>query len=167
MVADTNTTQIDYPLKEIKARLGVAAPKVGRFLWHFVQMNVAMMVGMGIFHVLTGKPTESGRVLWYAGMELSMALPMAALMLAQGHGWRHSAEMAAAMLAGPAVFIACAALGLHNTIPGLTRNTLLSLADVTMFLGMLGYMLYRRDMYTRPHARAHGTHHHATATATE
>ncbi|MGE5262933.1 MAG: hypothetical protein ACM3S0_06095 [Acidobacteriota bacterium] len=125
---------------------------VVRFVWHFVQMLVAMMVGMMIFHVLTGKPSETDRVIWYAGMELSMVPPMVALMLYQRHGWRHSAEMAAAMLIGPAVFLACVQLGLHNYIPGITRNSLFSLSDATMFLGMAGAMLYRREMYTRPHA---------------
>jgi flagellar biosynthetic protein FliP len=128
------------------------AGSVGRFLWHFVQMLVAMMVGMGIFHVLTGKPSEAYLVLWYAGMELSMIPTMVALMLYQRHGWRHSAEMAAAMLIGPAVFLACAQLGWHNYIPGFTRNTLFGLANATMFLGMLGAMLYRREIYTRSHA---------------
>src|SRR5512143_2937683 len=78
---------------------------VVRFMWHFVQMLVAMMVGMMIFHMLTGKPSETDRVIWYAGMELSMVPPMVALMLYHRHGWRHSAEMAVAMLIGPAVFL--------------------------------------------------------------
>jgi hypothetical protein len=136
-----------------------SARSVGRFVWHFVQMLVAMMVGMGIFHMLTGRPSEANRILWYAGMELSMIPTMVALMLYQRHGWRHSVEMAGAMLIGPAVFLGCAQLGWHNYIPGLTRETLFGLADVTMFLGMVGAMLYRREMYTRPHAG----HQHAEA----
>ncbi len=135
------------------------ARSAGRFFWHFLQMLVAMMVGMGIYHALTGKPSEVYRVLWYAGMELSMIPPMIALMLYQGHGWRHSAEMAVAMLVGPAVFLTCVQLGLHNYIPGITRNMLFGLSDATMFLGMLGAMLYRREMYTRPQA----AHQHTAA----
>lgn len=153
MITGTNAKQVNSMSPQQGGRLGNTAAKVGRFSWHFVQMLVAMMLGMGVFHVLAGRATEANRVLWYAGMELSMVPPMIALMLFQGHGWRSSAEMAIAMLAGPAVLLACAQLGLHNYIPGLSRNTLLSLADATMFLGMLGAMLYRRDMYSRPHAR--------------
>ncbi len=145
-------TNVRYTNGLMSGQARNVAGSVGRFLWHFVQMLVAMVVGMGIFHVLTGKPSEEYRILWYAGMELSMIPPMVALMLYQRHGWRHGAEMAGAMLIGPAVFLVCAQLGLHNYIPGLARDTLLGLADVTMFLGMLGAMLYRREMYTRPHA---------------
>ncbi len=144
-------TNVKYANGLMNGQAPSIAGNVGRFLWHSVQMLVAMMVGMGIFHALTGKPSEAYRVLWYAGMELSMIPTMVALMLYQRHGWRHSAEMAGAMLIGPAVFLGCAQLGWHNYIPGLTREALFGLSDVTMFLGMLGAMLYRREMYTRPH----------------
>ncbi len=77
---------------------------------------------------------------------------MVVLMLYQRHGWRHSADMAGAMLIGPAVFLTAAQLGLQNYIPGLSERTLFVLSDATMTLGMLGDMLYRREMYTRPHA---------------
>jgi hypothetical protein len=121
-------------------------------------MLIAMMVGMGIYMALAGKLPEANRVLWYAGMELSMVPGMMVLMLYQRHGWRSSLEMAGAMLVGPAIILPCAQIGLHNYIPGLALNTLLRLSDPTMILGMLAAMLYRRDMYTRPHA-AH--QHHA------
>ena len=152
-------TNVGYTNGLMNEQAPSIAWSVVRLLWHFVQMFVAMMVGMMIFHILVGKSTEANRIIWYAGMELSMVPPMVALMLFQRHGWRHSAEMAAAMLIGPAVFLTCAQLGLHNYIPGITRNTFLTLSDATMLLGMVGAMLYRREMYTRPHAR----HQHAAA----
>lgn len=124
--------------------------RAGRFLWHFVQMVLAMMLGMGIYHLLTGKRLAAYPVLNYAGMELSMIPPMVALMLYHRHGWRHNVEMVGAMLVGPAVFLTCAQLGLHNYIPGLSREMLLVLSDATMYAGMLGAMLYRREMYTAP-----------------
>lgn len=154
----TNTKQVHVP-REFRGR-DVAA-STGRFLWHFVQMIVAMMLGMGLYHLLTGKALAAYPVLNFAGMELSMIPPMVALMLYQRHGWRCSAEMVGAMLVGPAVFLACAQFGLHNYIPGLSRETLFGLSDATMYLGMLGAMLYRREMYTRPHAG----HQHASASA--
>jgi hypothetical protein len=84
-------------------------------------------------------------------MELSMIPGMVVLMLFQRHGWRHTAEMIGAMLIGPAIFLTAAQFGLYNYIPGVSLNTLVGLADSTMFLGMLADMLYRREMYTSPH----------------
>src|SRR5512136_1436914 len=90
------------------------AAKVRAFAWHFVQMVLAMMVGMGVYHLLTGKALAAYPVLNFAGMELSMIPPMVALMRYHQHSWQRSLEMAAAMLAGPVVFIACVQLGLHT-----------------------------------------------------
>jgi hypothetical protein len=118
----------------------------------FVLMFVAMMIGMGIYMALAGKSSEANRVLWYAGMELSMVPGMIALMLYQRRGWRSSLEMAGVMLIGPAIILSCAQFGLYNYISGLSLTTLLGFSDPTMILGMLAVMLYRRDMYTRPHA---------------
>lgn len=140
-------TSVGYTNGLMNGELRSATTSVGRFLLHFLEMLVAMMIGMGIYHVVARKPPEAYLVLWYAGMEFSMIPPMVALMLHQGHGWRNSAEMAGAMLIGPAVFLTCAQLGLHTYIPGLSVNTLLRLSDPTMILGMLAAMLYRREMY--------------------
>jgi len=151
-IDQTRTTSTQAPDHRLRSH----ASKVGRFLWHFVQMVLAMMVGMGIYHLLTGKALAAYPVLFYAGMELSMIPPMVALMLHQRHGWRCSAEMAGAMLVGPAVFLACAQFGLHNYIPGLSRETLFALSDTTMYLGMLSAMLYHWEMYTtRPQPHQH------------
>ncbi len=151
-------TSVGYTNGLMNGQVRSATASAGRFLLHFLEMLVAMMVGMGIYMALAGKPSEANKVIWYAGMEFSMVPGMIALMLYQQHAWRYSAEMAGAMLIGPAVFLTCAQLGLHNYIPGLSLNMLLRFSDPTMILGMLAAMLYRRDMYTRPHA----THHHHT-----
>lgn len=152
-------TNVGYANGLVNGRVQSAAAGAGRFILHFVEMFVAMMVSMAPYMALAGKPTEANRIIWYAGMEFSMIPGMIILMLYQRHGWRHSLEMAGAMLIGPVVFLSCAQFGLHNYIPGLSRSTLFTLSDVTMTLGMLGAMLYRRDMYARPH----GAHQHATA----
>ncbi len=128
------------------------AAKVRAFVWHFVQRVLAMMVGMGVYHLLTGKALAAYPVLNFAGMELSMVLPMVALMRYHRHDWQRTLEMAAAMLIGPAVVIACVQLGLHNYIPGLSPKTLFVLGDMSMYLGMLGIMLYRSAEYTTGHA---------------
>ncbi len=145
-------TDVRYTNGLMNGQLRSATASVGRFLLHFVQMFVAMMIGMMPYHAIFGKAPVGNPILWYAGMELSMIPGMVVLMLYQRHGWRHTAEMAGAMLIGPAIILTCAQFGWHTYIPGLELNTLLGLSDLTMLLGMLAAMLYRRDMYTRPHA---------------
>ena len=153
------TTNVRYTNGLMSGPVISTAVSAGRFLWNFVLMLVAMMLGMMPYHMLFGKALAAYPVLDYALMELSMIPPMVALMLYQRHGWRHSVEMVGAMLIGPAIFLACAQLGLHNYIPGFTLYTFFRLSDWTMFLGMLGAMLYRREMYTGSHA----AHQHAEA----
>src|SRR5512141_1949235 len=82
--------------------------KVGRFLLHLLEMLLAMIAGMGLFHWLASlvpasSPLaavgEPGTDLHAIGMNLFMVVPMLAWMIVRGHGWRHSAEMGVAMLA--------------------------------------------------------------------
>ncbi len=151
-------TNVGYTNGLMNGQIRSATASAGRFILHFVLMFVAMMIGMGPYFGIFGKrPSGPNLVFWDAGMELSMIPGMVALMLFQKHGWRHTAEMIGAMLIGPAIFLSAAQLGLYNYIPGLSLNTLVGFADSAMFLGMLADMLYRRDMYTSPHAN----HQHA------
>ena len=143
---------IKYVNVPMTGQMRSAAPSVGRFLWHFAQMVIAMMIGMMLYHLLTGKALVAYPILNYAGMELAMIPPMVALMRYHRHSWQRTLEMAAVMLVGPAVFIACVQLGWHNYVPGLSSKTLFTLGDITMYLGMLGIMLYRRAEYMTGHA---------------
>ncbi len=153
--------------KQVYLSRGIHPPSVRadvrQFVWHFVQMVLAMMVGMGVYHLLTGKSLAAYPVLNFAGMELSMVPPMIALMRYHRYSWQRTWEMAAVMLTGPVVFIACAQLGLHTYIPGLSIKTLFSLGDLSMYLGMLGIMFYRRAEYTTGHAG----HQHANSSQAE
>lgn len=144
----TNTKNVNVPLN---GRMWSVAASTGRFLWHFVQMILAMMVGMMIYHMLIGKTLAAYPVLSYAGMELAMIPPMIVLMRYHRHTWQRTLEMTAAMLVGPAVFIACVQFGWHNYVPGLSSKTMFTLGDITMYLGMLAIMLYRRAEYTMGH----------------
>lgn len=155
-------TDVRYAIGLLNGQITSAAKRAGRFFWHFVQMFVAMMIGMMPYHAIFGsKPSGASLILWYAGMELSMIPGMVLLMLFQKHGWRHTAEMTVFMLIGPVVVLFCAQLGWHNYIPGLSLIMLLRLADLTMLLGMLAAMLYRREMYTSPRAvHQHAAHAH-------
>ena len=77
-------------------------------------------------------------------MALSMAVPMAAWMLVRGHGWRNSAEMAAAMLVPATPFIILCSLHVLGGAPANRIYTVLSIS------AMLALMLYRRDAYSTP-----------------
>lgn len=121
--------------------------KVGTFGWHLVQMILAMQLGMQIFHWLLSARLMTYPVLHETVMEVFMVAPMVVLMAVQRHRWRHTLEMAGAMLLGPAVLIACVQFGLCRHLPVLSAQTLFSWVDLTMYLGMLAAMLYRREHY--------------------
>lgn len=127
-----------------------------RFGLHFGEMTLAMMVGMGAFHLLTGighGPAPEGTALaqqvWgQVGMMVFMTVPMVAWMQVRGHSLRHGAEMAAGMLAPMAVIYLLLGLGLGAALPWLQH-----LDGPAMLLGMLAAMLLRKEHYT------HGARH--------
>jgi len=129
-----------------------SAAAVGKFLLHFLEMGIAMGVGMAIFGPVKGMLVDQGYTIlldrssieYQAWMNLFMAVPMVLWMRARGHGWWHGVEMGAAMVVPVAVILFACSLGIEQTLPWFT----VSLTGIAMFLGMLGYMLYRRHMYT-------------------
>ncbi len=128
-----------------------ASAGAGRFLLHFLEMAVALMVGLGIFGVFAGTSSEANSILWYAGMQFSIIPPITALLLFEHYGWRSSLKMAGTLLIVPTIVLACAAFGWNNLIPGLSRDTLLQFADPKMMvLGLFFAMLPRRKMFTQP-----------------
>jgi hypothetical protein len=148
-------TIIDYintasmPTQDHKIRS--LAAKVGRFTLHFLEMMLAMMVGMPILFSLRNLiPASSvytaiyvrGTNLYDLARIVFMVVPMVAWMIVRGHGWRHSAEMAFAMSAPLAAVIALRLLGV-----GASQEWLIQAGYLGMFLGMLFAMLYRRDHY--------------------
>lgn len=127
-----------------------ASANAGRFLLRFLEMVLALMVGLGIFWILAGKPSEANVILWYSGMQFSILPPIFALLLFQHHGWRSSLEMTGTLLIVPAIVLSSATLGWNNLIPGLSRDTLLQFADPKMMIvGLFFAMLPRRQMFTR------------------
>jgi hypothetical protein len=140
---------------------------VARFGLHYLEMVVAMMVGMPFFFMLRNViPASSsyaavfvrGTILFDLAMVVVMTVPMVVWMIVRGHGWRHSAEMAFAMSA-PMVAVIALRLLLASDIylPWLRQ-----VGYNGMFLGMLIAMLYRRDHYT---GKAGGSAHHHSAHA--
>jgi hypothetical protein len=130
---------------------GVASA-VGKFLLHFLEMAIAMGVGMGIFAPVKGALVSQGYTAlldtsslhFQVWMNLFMVVPMVLWMRVRGCSWRHGAEMGGAMIVPTACVLLLCRLGVTDVLPWFTT----SLSGLAMFLGMLGIMLYRREMYT-------------------
>ena len=142
------------------------ASKIVRFLFHFLEMQIAMGLGMIPWHWLVrelrASPTyaeafQRGSALSTIGHGLFMTVPMVVWMIIRQHGWRHSLEMGAAMFApGIAIILLCW-LGADAYWPWL-----ITLASPAGTVGMLVYMLYRRDHFTRK--AGHSIHTASAAT---
>lgn len=126
--------------------------RISPFWLHFLEMFAAMWVGMAagvaVFLAITGLSSYSqglrlDPVPSVSAMAISMAVPMAAWMLFRGHGWRNSAEMAAAMIVPAIPFVVLA--GLH-VISGTACRAYMPLSIVAM----IGLMVYRRAAYSLP-----------------
>ncbi|MBO0796186.1 MAG: hypothetical protein J2P36_35285, partial [Ktedonobacteraceae bacterium] len=114
-----------------------------RFMQHFGEMVLAMLLGMGILEAVlyaTGirmAPEVSALV-----MAVAMTIPMMVWMHIRKHSWRLNAEMAGAMIVPTAVLISVCDLGL------LPRTSLMLFTHVLMLPAMLAVMLYRWSDYT-------------------
>lgn len=126
--------------------------RIVTFVLHFLEMFAAMVVGMvigvRIYLAIAGLSSYSeglrlNPVPTLCAMAISMALPMAAWMIFRGHGWRNSAEMAAAMIVPAIPFVILA--GLH-VISGTACRPYMPLS----ILAMLGLMIFRWDAYSTP-----------------
>jgi uncharacterized membrane protein YdjX (TVP38/TMEM64 family) len=134
----------------------VTVPRSGQkshFWRHFLEMTVAMFIGMGVGAVLFkyllaafGTTITEARLqypeLTVLVMGFNMTVPMVAWMRHRGHGWRNSAEMAAAMLV-PA--IPCIVLLRADVI---VFAAVCGVYCASMMAAMLALMLYRRSEYS-------------------
>jgi flagellar biosynthetic protein FliP len=166
MTTETKTTQAHIHTASIPAqdhKIRSSAAKVGRFILHFLEMLMAMMVGMPFFFMVRNQVPGSsiyaaafvpGTNLHDVAMVVFMVVPMVIWMIVRGHGWHHSAEMAFAMSVPGAVAICLRLLGV-----GGSQLWLVGVSHLGMLLGMLTAMLYRRDHYTgKAHHLAPITH---------
>ena len=115
------------------------------FIRHYVEMLIAMFVGMGVFAgagAVVGFEVDGIelRLLW---MAFTMSVGMVAWMRYRGHGWAPCAEMTAAMFV-PSV----AAIALFWTGAAEDTGTLMAIQHSAMFPLMLAVMLLRLDEYT-------------------
>ncbi len=127
-----------------------------RFFWHLLQMILSMAVGMAIFVALFSallSPTgylalqTQTPLLWFAGMAVSMTVPMVAWMrYYQRHSWRQCVEMTVAMLFPSAPVAALVQFGV-TAEPWFVARTLAHSTHAAMLIGMTTWMLYRRNEY--------------------
>jgi hypothetical protein len=145
----TTDSKQAYFLYEIQ-RFG--GSKAGRFLLHFLELQIPMGLGALVCYSLARLVPASatfatiyhpGTYLFAVGDVLYLSVPVLAWMILRGHGRRHSIEMAAALIAPVAAILV---LGQFTAYDYLTW--LLTAGYPMMCLGMLIYMLYRRDLFT-------------------
>jgi hypothetical protein len=140
------------------------SPATRHFIRHYVEMVVAMFLGMvvlgipgeGALHAV-GTSTSALRTdapaVVFLGMALTMTVPMVAWMRYRGHGWRPCWEMAASMFVPTFAVIGLMAGGIVDDF-----MTLMSIEHVAMFPSMLVAMLARPGEYTGGAHGHHGAH---------
>jgi hypothetical protein len=140
---------------------GSHGKRTGRFLRHFFEMLLVMMLGMcvlgaafGAFHDLAfgsgvAAAWRDHVVLAAFAMAFNMSVPMVLWMRYRGHSWERGGEMAAAMnlpVLPLLVFYGFDVIPARGVLAG---------QMMLMIPAMLGAMLYRKEEYSAPHT-AHG-----------
>jgi transcriptional regulator GlxA family with amidase domain len=142
---------LDRLRRRLSATKALRVGRVARFVLHFVEMAVAMALGMVAMGALNALALEPNGFLYLTPAHLEthllamgffMAAPMVAWMRLRGHGWRHGAEMAAAMVVPAAAAIALNAAGL------LARADMMAFSNTWMWVAMVGVMLVRWPHYS-------------------
>lgn len=126
---------------------------VRHFLMRFLELQIPMGLGALVCYLL-GRliPASSsfatvyhpGTYLFAIGDVLFLTVPVVAWIILRGHSWRYSLEMAVAMIAP---------VGVIAVLGELARTAYLLWLVTAMYpamcLGILVYMLSRRDDFTR------------------
>jgi hypothetical protein len=123
------------------------------FIRHYLEMVIAMFLGMAILAVPAGwavsamgsnwnELTDDAPALMFLGMATTMTVPMVGWMLYRGHGWRANTEMSAAMFLPTFAVIGLLGGGLLTD-----SGALMVIEHVAMLLAMVGAMLVRPDEY--------------------
>jgi hypothetical protein len=130
------------------------SPSTKHFVRHYVEMVVAMFLGMlvlgapavwamGAMGVNWDQLTDDEPALMFLGMATTMTLPMVGWMLHRGHGWRANTEMSASMFVPTFAVIGLLWAGVLTDL-----GALMVVEHVAMLLSMLGAMLLRPAEYT-------------------
>jgi flagellar biosynthetic protein FliP len=136
---------------------------------HYIEMVVAMFLGMAILGIPAGWAMGAMGTSWHAltddapalmllGMATTMTVPMVGWMLHRGRGWRANVEMSASMFVPTLAVIGLLGAGLLTDI-----GVLMTMEHVAMLAAMAGVMLLRPAEY----ARHHGGRTHVAPTAAE
>jgi hypothetical protein len=130
-----------------------------RFLWHYVEMIIAMVVGMlvlglaraGLLGLLDVKLSSTTQPeLAALLMAFDMSVGMVVWMRYRGHGWASTMEMVAVMFAPVVLFAPFTLAGL------MSGHALMMVMHIAMLPLMLAVMLRRRAEYSVSHtAHAH------------
>jgi hypothetical protein len=127
-------------------------PKAKRFVLHFLEFQIPMVLGALICFLVVRLISGSSRfattyrpgsTLFAIGDLLFLTMPVVIWMILRRYSWRHSFEMGIAMIAPVAGIML---LGQFTAYDYLTW--LLTAGYPVMCLGMVVYMLYRRDCFT-------------------
>ena len=146
----TDTEQVNL-LHKIRRRMG--GLKAGRFFLNFLELQVAMGLGALICYLVVrlistlpsyATSYRPGTLLFALGDIFFLTVPVVAWMIMRGHGWRHSLEIAVAMIAPVVSIILFGELARYSYL-----LWLLTAGYPAMSLGMLVYMLYRHDHFVR------------------
>jgi hypothetical protein len=129
-----------------------------QFVRHYLEMVVAMVVGMVALGPLWTLALDAARTpavldrpeLNALVMATNMTVAMSAWMRYRGHGWRATAEMAAAMYVPFLVLFPPLWLGVIDS------GTMVVAGHVLMLAAMAGVMLLRPHEYVHNHGE--GTH---------
>ena len=127
----------------VEQRPPTRARRTWRFVRHYLEMVVAMLVGMATLYplwLLAGGGDRATEVELLV-MATAMTVPMVGWMWFRGHRARPTVEMAAAMYAGFVVLFPFLWAG------ALDDMGVMMVGHVLMPLFMLGAMLARRDEY--------------------
>jgi hypothetical protein len=129
------------------------SPAARHFARHYVEMVVAMFLGMAVLGVPAGWALSAMGIDWsgladdhpalmFLGMATTMTLPMVAWMAHRGHGRRANAEMSASMFVPTFAVIGLLWADLLTDL-----GALMIIEHVAMLLAMAGVMLLRPAEY--------------------
>jgi hypothetical protein len=122
-------------------------PSTKHFVRHYVEMVIAMFVGMGVLGFpaawAMGTLIDDTPALMFLRMATTMTVGMVGWMRYRGHGWRASAEMSASMFVPTFGVIGLLWAGLLSDI-----GSLMVIEHVAMLLAMAGVMLMRPAEYS-------------------
>jgi len=136
-----------------------ASASPGRLLRHYIEMVVAMFVGMAVLGPPAGWAMSAAGTSWsqlsddapalmLLAMAAVMTVAMVGWMAVRGHDARAGAEMSASMFAPTFAVIALMWAGLVQDV-----GVLVTLQHVAMLLAMLGVMVMRPAAYVHEHGR--------------